>query len=137
MGDSVLVACRPVAIQAARIALGDDFDLTFVHDVNFAVKQVLTGTYSVVVGTLQFDESRLFELLETTKEIGMPIIATKLTVSHLSSHIIENWFHAAALSGFDAQINYQDLEQSVGEQKAQELFRATVAKFASRTKLRK
>lgn len=129
---SVLVACTPAAISAARQALGDDMAISFVHSVATAIPLIPTGRFSIVVGTLQFDESRLFELLPAAKASGTPIIATKLTVSSLSRNVVEHSFRAAMLSGFDACLDLESLLNSVGRHKAHEQFRATVMNIAMR-----
>ncbi len=134
MSHSVLFACTPAAKIAAQDALcADDIALTFVHSVDDAISEIKTGQFSIVVGTLQFDDSRLFELLPAAKASGTPIIAIKMTVSYLPLSMISHSFGAALLSGFDACLDVEADVSAVGRDRAYEQFRQMVRNIATRS----
>ena len=128
--EEALVACTPGAVQSASAALAHTFPLKFVHRVDDAVRMLASNRYCVLVGTLQFDDSRLFELLPAARSSCTPIIVAKLTFSHLPREVITHSFKAALLSGFDACIDLESLEQTLGHDKALIEVRDTVLRFA-------
>ena len=130
--DEVLVACTPGAVNSARIAFAHTFPIRFVHRVEHAVDLIASHRFRLVIGTLQFDDSRLFELLPAAKASATPAIVAKLTYSHLPRDVINNSFKAALLSGFDACIDLESLEQTLGPKQAIAEVRNTVLRYARR-----
>lgn len=128
--QGILVASKRSGLPFAQHALGNILPTIPTHTVVEASRLLAERRFSLIIGTLQFDESRLFELLPVAKATETPIIALKLHRSILSEKFIADTFHAAMLIGFDACINLQAMEKELGQEAAFESFRATVLKFA-------
>jgi hypothetical protein len=128
--QGILLAARQSGLPFALQALNNTLPVIPTHTVVHASQLLTDRRFSLIVGTLQFDDSRLFDLLPLAKATETPIIAIKLHHSRLSEKFIADTFHAAMLMGFDACIELQALVKKIGEEAAFESFHGTVLKFA-------
>lgn len=128
--DGLLVACRPAGKRAAEEALQGFDRLDFAHTREEAFALLAQHNYRAILVTLQFDESRPFDLLPPAKASGTPILAVKLLHSKLPEHMIQSAFKAALLMGFDGCIDLQALKRRLGRAAALEEFRRQVLALA-------
>ena len=116
---NILVAVRPQMVEAANTALaGLKFPLVFTHNLAEACNHLQTGHFRLALGSLQFDDSRLFDLLPAARASGTPLLAVRLTGSQLPDSVIDAFFRAAQLLGFQGWIDVYRLSQQQGEEHA-------------------
>lgn len=115
----ILVAVRPHLTDVAAEALARlGMPLVFTHTLADACAQLQTGRFRLALGTLQFDDSRLFDMLASARASGTPLVAMRLTVSQLPDSVIDAFFRAAQLLGFHGWIDVYRLAQRQGEEQA-------------------
>lgn len=115
----ILVAVRTHLIAEAREALATlDIPLVFTHTLADACGLVQTGRFRLLLGTLQFDDSRLFDLLPSARASGTPLVAMRLTASQLPESVIDAFFRAAQLLGFQGWIDVYRLSMRKGKDQA-------------------
>lgn len=107
-------------------ALSDTLDLIPTHSVAHAGRLLQSSRFRLIVGTLQFDESRLFDLLPLAKRTGTPIMAVKLHFSILPEDYIARTLKSATYMGFDASVDVQTLQSLIGREAAFQKLRETV-----------
>ncbi|MDB5796401.1 MAG: hypothetical protein JWP36_303 [Paucimonas sp.] len=109
---------------------GLEFPLEFVHSLEDARRLAERATHRLAMGTLQFDESRLFDLLPITQAAGTPLIALKLTESHLPPSVVDAFFRAAELMGFAGWMDVHKMKQVHGWIKAHAALRRLIVETA-------
>jgi hypothetical protein len=86
--------------------------------------------FDAVVATLQFDESRMFDLLRMVRahrvHRAKPFVAVRLTSGALPNEVVKTVMRSAIICGADAAVDYACIEAGHG---------AHVANLALRTAL--
>lgn len=117
--EGILLAVRAeVAEQITKVLKGTGLPLIFAHTLPEACRELEKRTFQLVLGTLQFDESRLFDLLPATRASSTPLVAVRLTESQLPDNVIDAFFRAVQLSGFHGWLDYYRVSQQQGEAEA-------------------
>ncbi len=129
----ILVAVRPNLVDEAREALEElAIPLVITHTLADACSKLQSDRFRLVLGTLQFDDSRLFDLLPSARASGTPLVVMRLTASQLPDSVIDAFFRAAQLLGFQGWIDVYRLSQRQGKAQAlaslRELVMATALK---------
>jgi hypothetical protein len=129
----ILVAVRPNLVDEAGEALEElNIPLVYTHTLADACGKLHSGRFRLVLGTLQFDDSRLFDLLPSARASGTPLVVMRLTASQLPDSVIDAFFRAAQLLGFQGWIDVYRLSKGQGKAQAlanlRELVMATALK---------
>jgi CheY-like chemotaxis protein len=118
----LLVAVRPEAQELALHILGSEFTLEFCHSVPAAIRLLATQRFDLIFCTLQFDSSRMFDLLRHAKSDralqDIPFVAIKLGGGILSDESIRHVLKAASLLGANACINLPEWRVRLGDENA-------------------
>jgi CheY-like chemotaxis protein len=107
----VLLAARPVACAAVRQALGDDAEIVDAHTMDAALEHLQgSAKISLVVCTVYFDDSRMFDLLRYVRSASrrrdQPVICLR-SLSHRTSAISsESLKIACEALGADAFLDF-------------------------------
>jgi len=136
----ILVAVTPTMRDTAKQALQcADFDMSFCHSLNQAKQFLLETAFDIVICTLQFDESRLCDLLQfirTTPLISpTPFVALtfwKEGEGMLSVSAVKTALHSAKLCGAIESINLPQWRQQSGDEAAFEKLRSCIRQLATR-----
>ena len=83
----------------------------------------------LVLCTLRFDESRMFDFLATARErfADVPCVCCRVGETHLPEHSLHAAFEAALKLGATDVIDFFALESAQGRKAAIDVFRAQVA----------
>lgn len=131
---TVLVALRPGVRQKFEEAIGDiDHDILFCHTFDHAQRVMRSQPFHAVVATLQFDESRMFDLLRSVRadkhHRSKPFVAVRLTSGGLPDEVIRTVMRSAIIGGADAAIDYSSIENCSGVTAANLVLRRALTRF--------
>ncbi len=134
--STILVALRPGVRQKFEDAIGEaEHDIVFCHTFEHAKGLLATQPIDAVVATLQFDESRMFELLRTVRahqdHKTKPFVAVRLTCGGLPDEVIRTVMRSAIICGADAAVDYSSIETCSGVSAANLALRAALARCSA------
>lgn len=131
----LLVAARPQAHAFILQVLQADFSLEFCDSLADAKKLLSSGRFDLVLCTLQFDSSRMFDLLRHVRSDpairDIPFVAIKLAGGILSDDTVRHVLKAAHLMGADECINLADWRRQFGDEQAYDRLRTTLRSHCS------
>ncbi len=117
--EGILLAIRPQVADLAESLLRDTgMPLVRTHTLADAGLQLQQGCFRLIVGTLQFDDSRLFDLLPLARAAGTPLLAVRMTPGLLPESVIEALFKAVQLCGFHGWMDVCRVTERHGEAEA-------------------
>jgi hypothetical protein len=127
----VLVAGTQDAIDAARAALGRQFELATAYSVGEALKEVQGGV-ELVVCNVRFDDSRMFDFLGALNAMPgtsrVPVICCRVERTAMSAGARRGIELALEALGVLAFLDMHELEQRDGPAAAQAALREAVAR---------
>lgn len=135
----ILVAVTPAMKSTAEHALRcDDFELAFCHSMQDAVRQLLAQRFELIVCTLQFDESRLCDLLQYVKSTPslafIPFAALTFRKEEegiLPTEAVNIALRCAKLYGATDAINLPERRKELGDEPAFEELRMRLRRMGS------
>jgi|GEM_PF-1401696 len=128
---NILVAVTPAVKNTAEHALRcNDFHLSFCHTLRDARRLLLAKPFDIIVCTLQFDESRLCDLLQHVSSspalASIPFVALtfwKRGEGMLSKEVVKSALRCATLSGATESIDLAEWRNDLGDMPAFEELR--------------
>lgn len=131
----ILVAVRPDLIDIAQNILAPEFSLCFCHTLDDAEHLLLTQKFDLIVSTLRFDGSQMFELLKDLKSHAVtrniPFFAVVLECSLLPDEAVDHLLKAAELMGANEEVNLPQWRRALGDEAAYQKLRDMLQKHAS------
>jgi CheY-like chemotaxis protein len=127
----ILVAVNNLSVRqlVSHVLQSSDWDLIYCTSVAEA-KQLLHQHCDLIFCTLQFDGSRMFDLLQYAKADSqikpIPFMALKITDSVLPESTVKAVMKTARLSGADACVNLAQWRKQLGDEPAYEKLRNTI-----------
>jgi hypothetical protein len=125
----VLLAARPIACTPVREALGDDADTIDAHTMDDALGHLQSGAkISLVVCTVYFDDSRMFDLLRWARaqRAHIPFVCARIFPKDITRISIEGVSIAATSLGAASFIDVPALEAEHGQAAAARRLRDTL-----------
>lgn len=125
----ILVAGKPQAKEILCTALEPEFELIFCHNLEQA-KLLLDEPVDLIICTVLFDGSRMFELLRYVKANpptkSIPFVGARTTKGALPLYEVETAMKAAKLLGAEEFVDLYAWIDQLGDEPAYEKFRATI-----------
>ena len=132
----ILVAVRPRGATRIANALACDFALTFCHSLAQAQSLVANGHFDLVVCGVNFDESRMFDLLKHVKSHpsakAIPFLCIKVFEGILHAGSYESVKGVCALLGATDFIDFAQWRKELGKEQAAEELRSTLHRFVGK-----
>jgi hypothetical protein len=125
----VLLAARPVACAAVRQALGDDAEIVDAHTMDAALEHLQgSAKISLVVCTVYFDDSRMFDLLRWARAqcAHIPFVCARIFPKDITRISIEGVSIAVTSLGAAGFIDVPALEAEHGHAEAAQRLRDTL-----------
>jgi hypothetical protein len=125
----VLLAARPVACAAVRQALGDDAEIVDAHTMDAALEHLQgSAKISLVVCTVYFDDSRMFDLLRWARAqcVHIPFVCARIFPKDITRISIEGVSIAVTSLGAAGFIDVPALEAEHGHAEAAQRLRDTL-----------
>ncbi|MDO8300170.1 hypothetical protein [Lacisediminimonas sp.] len=134
--QTILVALRPGVRQKFTDAIGDfQTSVLFCHSFEHAQHMMEVQPFHAIVATLQFDDSRMFDLLRMVRAHSVhrckPFVAVRLTSGALPDEVVKTVMRSAIICGADAAVDYSSIEACHGVNAANQALRSTVAQCSS------
>jgi hypothetical protein len=131
----VLVAGTREVVEAARAALGDEFELAAAYSVAEALKAV-EGGVELVLCNVRFDDSRMFDFLgalnATQSARRVPVVCCRVERRPMSGGARRGIELALEALGVVAFLDMYDLESREGAAAAREALRNAVLRYLGR-----
>ena len=125
----VLVAGTQDVVDAARAALGEDFELAAAYSVAEALKHV-EGGVDLVLCNVRFDDSRMFDFLGALNAMPrarrLPVVCCRVARSPVSAGARRGIELALEALGVVAFLEMHELEARDGPEAARAALRAAV-----------
>lgn len=125
----LLVAGTQDVVDAARAALGAEFELAAAYSVSEALKQV-EGGVDLVLCNVRFDDSRMFDFLgalnATPRSRRLPVVCCRVARTPVSAGARRGIELALEALGVLAFLDMQELESREGAEAARQALRAAV-----------
>lgn len=132
---SILVAVRPIANTILTHALASDFALTFCASLAEAQGQLAQTPFDLILCGVNFDESRMFDLLHHAKSDpgtkAIPFVCIKVFEGVLHTGSYESVKQAGMVKGVVAFIDLAAWEQEGGREQADARLRTTLHQLMS------
>ena len=128
--NSILVAVRPRANDTLAAALASEFALTFCQSVAQAQSQLARRHFDLILCGVNFDESRMFDLLHHAKSDSgakaIPFVCIKVFEGILHTGSYESVKQAGGLKGIAAFVDLAQWQKEFGKQQAEAQLRNTL-----------
>lgn len=128
--NSILVAVRPRASVMLANALACDFALTICQSLSEAQSQLARSHFDLILCGVNFDESRMFDLLHHAKSDPgtktIPFVCIKVFEGILHTGSYDSVKQAGTLMGGTAFIDLAQWEKELGKEQAEALLRNTL-----------
>lgn len=128
----VLAATAQPGYPVLRQLFAEEADMVFVFTLAEAMRELAAGGYDLVICTIHFDESRMFDLERQARATApsVPVVCCRLLDSILTNSLLESMRFAVAGLGGDF-IDRQELHRRLGPQAGDEEFRKRVLSRAA------
>ena len=127
---NILVAVRPRGATRLANALASDFALTFCHSLAQAQSLLANDRFDLIVCGVNFDESRMFDLLKHAKSHpstkAIPYVCIKVFEGILHADSYKSVKEVCTLLGAASFIDLAQWRKELGKEQAAEALRATL-----------
>jgi CheY-like chemotaxis protein len=131
----ILVAIRPRAITRLSNALASDFVLTFCDSLVEAKNLLADGSFDLILCGVNFDESRMFELLRHVKSNpnteAIPFVCIKVFEGMLHAGSYDGVKSACTLLKAEAFIDFAEWGKELGKEQAAKQLRTMLHQLVS------
>lgn len=132
----ILVAVRSRANERLSFGLSNEFDLTFCDSLKQAKLVLFTARFDLVLCGVNFDDSRMFDLLKFIKKHPylrqIPFMCIKVFEGVLHEESFEGARKAAALLDAESFIDLSSWTAELGEASAHEKLRMAIREVLER-----
>jgi len=120
----LLAAVTDLGYVHVRRALGDHFKRVPAFSMLQARTAIKSGDIDVILCSLHFDESRMFDLLHFARHVapGVPFICCRVLHSPLNDAVVEGVSHSAESQGALGFIDYHEMQRRQGTAAAAKAF---------------
>ncbi|WP_147376929.1 hypothetical protein [Noviherbaspirillum saxi] len=124
---TILAAVRPLGVERLTNVLSPEFRLVFCHSLAAVQDQIRSDIDAIVCGT-NFDESRMFELLQTLKSdirySAIPFVCVRVLDGVLHEATYASVRKACILMGASAFYDLAQARADMGKAEAAKAFRS-------------
>jgi DNA-binding response OmpR family regulator len=128
----ILVAATPPVQEILRDALEDEFDIILCGNLEQA-KQLLNKPVDLVICTVLFDDSRMFDFLRYAKTNpvtkSIPFICARARRGSLPHNEVKTFMKAAKVLGADEFVDIHAWINELGAERAFDELRATIRRY--------
>jgi hypothetical protein len=128
----LLTATAQPGYPVLRQLFEQEADLVFVFTLEEAMRELAAGGYDLIVCTIHFDESRMFDLERQARALApsVPFVCCRLLDSILRESMLESMRFAVSTLGGDF-IDRQELHRRLGAEAGDAEFRKLVLSRAA------